>query len=114
MRVEFDAGASEKLAALVDHALDRLGPMVADEVRRNTPRDTGALVESVEDIVDRGAHKLYIQAYGDDLREADNRKYYAAYVDLGHRLIAWGHDTGRVIAPTAFMRRALYRRYPGF
>lgn len=110
-----DENAMEHLQSLVDNMLEtKLGPAMEQEVVKNTPKDTGKLAESVEMTVDRDEHVLYIQAYGDDLREAENRKYYAAWVDLGHRLIAWGNDTGEVIAPTSFMRKALYRRYPGF
>lgn len=113
MDIQWDDRAQAEIDTLVDNMLDtKLGPMMKEEVKRNTPVDLGHLRDSVDYSVED--HTLYVQAYGDDMREAENRKYYAAWVDLGHRLIAWGHDTGKIIKPTAFMRRALYRRYPGF
>lgn len=115
MDFQMDPDAMAKLYALADDTLEtKLGPMVEAEVVRNTPVDLGKLRDSVTSDVDRTRHVLTVSAYGDEERRAENRKYYAAWVDLGHRLIAWGHDTGRVIKPTAFMRKALYRRYPGF
>lgn len=114
-RFEFDADAMENILRAVDKAFEtKLGPQMEAEVKKNTPIDTGALIDSVKYSVDRTEHTLIVQAYGDEERAAENRKYYAAWVDLGHRIIAWGHDTGRVQPPTAFMRRALYRRYGGF
>lgn len=113
MDIQWDADAQDKINTLVDDMLQtKLGPMMEEQVKANTPVDLGNLRDSVTmEVTD---HKLYINAYGDEEREGENRKYYAAWVDLGHKLIAWGHDTGRVIKPTAFMRKALYRRYPGF
>lgn len=115
MDINFEPDAMEQIYKLTDEAFERhLGPMMELEVKRNAPKDTGKLAESVEASVSRTTHKLYIQAYGDNLREAENRKYYAAWVDLGHEIVAWGNRTGNVKPPTAFMRRALYKRYPGF
>lgn len=115
MEIQWDKDAQANIDELVDRMLeDKLGPTVADQVRRNTPVDLGNLRDSVEFNVDKSAHKLYIQAYGDEMREAENRKYYAAWVDLGHEIVAWGNRTGKFQPPTAFMRRALYRRYEGF
>lgn len=113
MKINWADDAQVRINELVDRMLsDKLGPMMEAEVVRNTPVNTGALAESVTTEVQD--HKLYIQAYGDELREAENRKYYAAWVDLGHHAFWWGYDSDTVQPPTAFMRRALYRRYPGF
>jgi hypothetical protein len=104
----------QRIYELTDNMFEtKLGPMIEAQVKINCPKDTGALADSVSMSVDRVTHALYVQAYGDESRP-EGRKYYAAYVDLGHHQIAWGHDTGKVKAPTAFMRRALYRRYAGF
>ena len=114
MRIELDHDAMEHIYELTDNMFEeKLGPMMEAQVKRNAPKDSGALAASVSMDVDRIEHKLYIQAYGDESRP-EGRKYYAAYVDLGHRIVAWGNDTGEVKPPTAFMRRALYRRYAGF
>jgi len=112
--IEISQSGMDHMMALYDHMLqNKLGPRMKAEVQRNAPVDTGALRDSVEMSVDRAEHVLYITATGDKTRPLD-RSNYATYVDLGHHHIAWGHDTNEVIPPTAFMRRALYRRYAGF
>jgi hypothetical protein len=93
---------------------DDLGPKIKDQVIVNTPVDTGALAESTYMEVDWTEHKLRVGALGDESRADENRRYYAAWVDLGHRIFVYGHDTGRVKAPTAYMRKAIYRRYAGY
>lgn len=114
-RFDFDDGAMEEILSRVDDMFeDNLGPEIKAQVMRNTPIDTGALVSTTYMEVDRDTHTLNVGALGDESREGENRKYYAAWVDLGHRIFVYGHDTGRVKAPTAYMRRALYRRYAGF
>lgn len=111
---EWAPGAEEELKRRMDTAFDtKLGPMMKAEVQRNTPIDTGKLIDSVYYEVDREKHELNVGATGDPERP-EGRQWYALYVDLGHRIIAWGHDTGRVKQPTAFIRKALYRRYGGF
>jgi hypothetical protein len=114
-RFEFDSDAMEEILSLCDDMFeDHLGPAVKAQVMHNTPIDTGALIDSTYMEVDRSEHALNVGALGDGSRVAENRKYYAAWVDLGHRIFIYGRDTGRVQAPTAYMRRALYRRYAGF
>lgn len=112
MRIDFNDDVQDRLDALVDDLFHtRLGPMMVAEVIRNCPKDTGKLASTTDFTVED--RTLYITATGDEERMGgENRKYYAAWVDLGHRIIAWGHDTGKVQPPTAYMRRALYRRYP--
>lgn len=114
MRIEFNADAQDKINVLVDTMLDtKLGPMMVAECVRNCPKDTGKLASTVDHQVTD--HSLYITATGDEERTGgENRKWYAAWVDLGHEIVAWGHHTGRIQPPTAWMRRALYRRYSGF
>lgn len=113
MDIQWDDDAQDKINALVDDMLQtNLGPMMVEQVKQNCPVDLGNLRDSTDmEVTD---HTLYITATGDEAREGENRKYYAAWVDLGHELVAWGRRTGRVIKPTAYMRRALYRKYPGF
>lgn len=114
MNIEIDPKGMEHVLELCDNMFEtKLGPAMEAEVRRNAPTGTGRLKESVSSSVDRAKHALYITATGDESREGD-RRYYAAYVDLGHHQVAWGHETDEIIPPTAFMRRALYRRYAGF
>ena len=113
MDINWNTDAQAHIDALVDHMLDtKLGPMMRDEVIKNCPVDTGALAASTDYHVED--HKLYVTAIGDESREAENRRYYASWVDLGHRIFIFGHDSGKVQPPTFYMRRALYRHYPGF
>lgn len=39
---------------------------------------------------------------------------YAVYVHEGHRIVAWGHDTGRYAPPRPFLRRAIDEIRPVF
>jgi hypothetical protein len=114
-RFEFDSDAMEEILSRCDDMFeDELGPAVKAQVMHNTPIDTGALIDSTYMEVNRDEHVLNVGALGDETREGENRKWYAAYVDLGHRIFVYGHPTDKIKAPTAYMRRALYRRYPGF
>lgn len=113
-RFEFDETAMEHINSAMDKAFDaKLGPLMKAEVQHNTPIDTGALIDSVYYEVDREKHELNVGATGDPKRK-EGRQWYALYVDLGHRIFVYGRDTGKVRQPTAFIRKALYRRYPGF
>lgn len=111
----WDNTADAHLKQLVGNMFEnKLGPMMEAEVKSNAPVGTGNLRESVSFHVDWAKCSLIVSATGSIMRKGSNRKYYAAWVDLGHRVFAWGHETGEVKMPTAFMRRALYKRYPGF
>lgn len=115
VKLILEPGHLENVYRLVDDMFEhKIGPMVKAQVIRNCPVDTGSLSASTTQEVDRIKHVLYIIGYGDESRVEPERKYYAAWVDLGHRIVVFGHDTGRVQPPTAYMRRALYKSYPGF
>jgi len=62
--------------------------------------EPGALRDSIRFFL--RLHLLIVMATGSDERT------YAAYVELGHRIVAWGHDTGRSKPPQPFLRPALY------
>jgi hypothetical protein len=62
--------------------------------------EPGALLDSIE--FHLAGHSLIVGASG----SAD--RSYAAYVELGHRIVAWSHDTGRSKPPQPFLRPALY------
>jgi hypothetical protein len=47
-------------------------------------------------------HSLIVMATGSDSRT------YAAFVELGHRVVAWGKPMGYSKPPQAFLRPALY------
>jgi hypothetical protein len=36
--------------------------------------------------------------------------HYAAPVEEGHRIVAWGHETGKFQPPQPYLKPALYRR----
>lgn len=62
------------------------------------PKKTGALAAS-----------LKLEVSGRTFRISSD-KDYAAPVELGHHLIAWGHDTHRFVPAQPYMRPALYKR----
>jgi hypothetical protein len=106
VRIVIDPGALEGAQGDCDEFFaTRLGPAIRDDSKRYCPKDTGALADSVEDHLE--GHDLIISATGNDERD------YAAYVDGGHRIVAWGVKTGRVKGPNPFMRSALYQERPG-
>lgn len=114
MNIDWNKDADEQINEKVDGMLERLGLLMEAQVKKNCPVDLDNLRESVAHEVDRTTHTLYVTATGDEGREGEDRKYYATWVDLGHEQWVFGHNTHKIQKPTAFMRRSLYRRYPGF
>ena len=101
MRIEFDPSMGEHINAATDALFrDHLGPAIREDARRYCPKATGTLADSIEDHLE--GHTLIVSATGSDER------WYAAYVELGSRIVAWGHKTGRVRPPQPFLRPALY------
>ena len=70
------------------------GELLLNRVKPLTPADTGRL---------RGAWARTEPSGG--TVEIYNNTEYAPYVELGHRIVAWGHDTGR-FQPGVFMLRS--------
>jgi len=68
---------------------------------RGREPDPGALRDSIEDHLN--GHTLIVSANGSDERS------YAYWVETGHRIVVFGHDTGRYKAPSPFLRPALYQ-----
>jgi len=102
MRIVFEPDAQEHIAAAVDRFfMDTLGPAIRDDAKRFCPKRTGALAESIERHLE--GLTLIVSATGSHERE------YAAFVELGHRIVAYGHQTGRVKAPSPYLRPALYQ-----
>lgn len=102
VRIEIDPGAIGHVQEACDRLFrDVLGPAIRESAKAYCPKDTGALAESIEDHVED--HRLIVTASGDSGRD------YAAYVELGHRIVAWGHPTGRQQPPRPFLRPALYQ-----
>jgi len=102
MRIEFK-GAEKLMAKLKtvasrypqerDRFLRQEAEILKSRVKPLTPADTGRL---------RGAWQSTEPAGGSI--DVYNNTEYAQYVEFGHRIVAWGHDTGR-IQPGAFMLR---------
>jgi hypothetical protein len=87
-------------AAVDEYFLDDLGPRIRDLAKIKCPKRSGALADSIEDHLE--GHTLIVSATGSDERT------YAAYVELGHRIVAWGNATGRVQPPSPYLRPALF------
>jgi len=106
MRIVYDPAWQSRVYEATDALFrDRLGPAIRDDAKRFCPKRTGSLADSIEDHLE--GHRLIVSATGSDERA------YAAYVELGARIVAWGHPTGRVRPPHPFLRPALYSQRSG-
>jgi hypothetical protein len=63
--------------------------------------EPGALRDSIE--FHLNGHTLIVSATGSDERS------YAYYVEMGHRIVAFGYDTGEHKEAQPFLRPALYQ-----
>lgn len=103
MRIVFEADAQAHIDdAIAAFFMDTLGPAIRDDAYRFCPKRNGDLARSLERHLE-GPRRLIVSATGSEERE------YAAFVELGHRIVAWGHETGRVQPPEPFLRPALYQ-----
>jgi len=115
-------GWLEEILASCDVLLETtIGPMIWADARRYCPvmgganstassdslaadqeggESPGSLRDSIEFHMD--GHSLIVSASGGNGRD------YAAYVELGHHIVAWGYSTGRSEKPEPFLRPALY------
>ena len=66
-----------------------------------TPIPGGSLRDSIRFFLS-AAHALIVMATGSDERS------YAAYVELGHRVVVFGRSMGYRKGPSPFLRPALY------
>lgn len=96
-RFEMDPDWQRNLAAPVAELLERFGTEIEADAKAACPVDTGRLRESIDHEVAGGV-----------LRVGSNVDY-AGYVEEGHRIVAWGHETGRFEPPEPFLRPALYK-----
>ncbi len=99
MRVDLDNSAIERVA--LDARRDMLtdaGLELGARAQNNTPVDTGAL-RSSHDVVgpDADAREIIVVA----------RAPYALYVHEGHRIVAWGNDTGRFQPANPWLTRSI-------
>lgn len=95
--VEFVPGWEAMLDEPVHALLDEIGSEVAADASRYAPRQTGRLARSID-------HEVT----GDTVRVTAHAPY-AAYVEEGHRIVAWGHQTNKIEPPQPYLRPALYK-----
>jgi len=80
--------------------LDRDLEVYAEKIRRRarqySPVRTGRLRESIQ------VEKLGFMKYA-----IGSKLYYSIFVEKGHRIVAWGHDTGKFKPGVYFLKRAL-------
>ena len=94
-----DDAAWVEINAGMEKLLNHLADSVADDAQRFAPVRTGHLKSTiVRGPVEGDSVKVHAFAY------------YAAYVELGHRIVAWGHETGKFQPPQPYLRPALYRK----
>jgi len=103
--------------------LDNLGPRISTSAKSYCPvfggqnstatavslaiaasvghEEPGALRDSIRFFL--AVHTLIVMATG------NSERTYAAYVELGHHIVVFGHPTGRFKPPQSFLRPALYQ-----
>ncbi|WP_297699637.1 HK97 gp10 family phage protein [Mycobacterium sp.] len=96
-RIEMDPDWQRNLDVPVAELLERLGTEIEADAKEHCPVRTGKLRESLHHVVE-----------GDEVRIGSDLDY-AGYVEEGHRIVAWGHETGRFEEPQPFLRPALYK-----
>lgn len=124
MAVQMDADWQSKVFGLTDAMFQgTLGPEIQTDAQQLCPvfgeenstatefslqlaarlgnDEPGGLRDSIEHHLN--GHTLIVAATGGGGRA------YAAYVELGHRIVFFGHDTGRHKGPSPFLRPALYQ-----
>ena len=96
-RIEIDPDWERHLDVPTAEMLERLGVEIEADAKATCPVRTGRLRESIHHSVD-----------GDEVQIGSDLDY-AGYVEEGHRIVAWGHETGRFEPPEPFLRPALYK-----
>jgi len=97
-RIVWEHGWERQIDGDVTDLLELFGGQIEADAKAGCPVDTGQLRASIEHEVD-----------SDTLRVGSNVEY-AGYVEEGHRIVAWGHDTGRYAPPQPYLKPALYRQ----
>jgi len=96
-RIVFDPDWERNLDVPQAELLEKLGVEIEADAKANCPVDTGKLRDSLHHSVE--GDEVHI---GSDLD-------YAGYVEEGHRIVAWGHETGKFEPPQPYLRPALYK-----
>lgn len=89
---------------------DSLAEPLKAAVEAETPVDTGALRASTDTHVIDMPGQAVLEAR--QTAENESGQYYAHWVFTQHRIVAWGHDTGRLSTPNEYPQRALARLGP--
>lgn len=120
MRADFDPAVKammsleERLAAGIGEMLHAMATAIGDTVvpyvQAHTPVDTGALRDStVADVSGVGLERTV------EIRQPATNEQgteYVQYVVQGHRIVAWGHDTGRFLPGNPYPADALDQAEP--
>lgn len=83
--------AAQEVGVKATHEVAR---EVAVDAIENAPKKTGRLAAS-------------IHAIGNEVHATAP---YAVPVELGHRIVAWGNETGKFQPPQPYLRPALFKR----
>lgn len=97
--VVMNPGWEEIIAHAINSAVDNVAEDVKNDAQRYAPVLTGTLRESI--------HKTPVV---DGTARVGSVLNYAIDVEMGHHIVAWGHDTTHFAAPQPFLRPALYQR----
>src|SRR6266566_3289752 len=108
-----------ELRALLEARMTVFRHRVAKYARDECPKQTRRLANTItvdgERITAGGPTDVAAPGYTrKDGTEVPGKDYtysvnYAAAVEFGHLIVAWGHDTGRFHPPDPYMRRGLQR-----
>lgn len=88
----------EHLDGPIEDMERRIGSEILADAKVYCPKKTGALAASLKLEVSRRSFRI------------SSDKDYAAPVELGHWLVAWGVHTGRFIPAQPYLRPALYKK----
>ncbi len=91
--------AMAEIQAVFEAAMSALRARIADDARRMCPRSEGDASD--------GSGQHMADAIAVEGENIIAHKDYSLPVEMGHHLVAWGHDTGEFIPPQPFLRPAL-------
>lgn len=91
---EPDPGAQAEIESLVGRTRAKVLADIAMDAKAYAPRRTGAMADSIA--VDEANGHVTVDSPG-------------VFVEMGHDIVAWGHDEHRQEHPEPFMRPALFQ-----
>lgn len=98
--------------------LDAGVAMIAEELKdryteaviREEPERTGQLKDKTASTVTPMPGMAMLETRSDAQNQSN--QHYAYFVYTQHRIVAWGHDTGRLSVPNEFPKRAMAAMLP--